>query len=283
MSIQLADLENIIMPLIEKFSGKVSIDFRNIETGSRFAFHADEIFPTASTIKVFILGALLEEVQNGKFSLSDLITMQPEQQVGGSGVLKEFSAGSQYPIRDVAMCMIILSDNTATNMIIDLLGGVEKVNAHIKKSGLSNTELRNRIDFDAIGNDVHNLAVTTAKEFTDYLSLIAKWDILSVELSNVMFDMMSRQQYLDQFPRYLPYNPYAKELSVKQDIQVANKTGFYMGVRCDVGYLFMTEGKFAFSVLTKDCTDSSFNSDNEGSVFVGKVGKSIYDFIVQTL
>lgn len=281
MEKNLTDLKTILEQIIEEFSGVVSLDFRNAQGEKIVAVNENSVFPTASTIKVFILGTALEQVQQGKYSLEDEVVMKPEYQVGGSGVLKEFSAGSKYPIKDVATAMIILSDNTATNMMVDLVGGVDVVNAHIRKHGFIHTELRNKIDFEAIGNDVENLAVATTKEFTDYLLLFLNHKIVDAELVNVYLDILGRQQYLDQFPRYISYNPYAKELNMKQDVNVANKTGFFTGVRCDVGYLFLPEGKYAYSILTKDCADESFDIDNEASIFVGKVGKAIYDFLTQ--
>lgn len=268
----MSNLKAAIDPIIEKYSGRISLDIRDSEGNTLITNDENSIFPTASTIKIFILGALLEMVEAGKCSLSDEIVMKPEDQVGGSGILKEFTSGRKYPVKDVAMAMIILSDNTATNMLVDLVGGVQAVNAHIRKHGLIETKLVNKIDFEAIGDDVHNLAVATAMEFTDYLTLVVNNKVFCKELVDVWIDIMSRQQYLDQFPRYIPYNPYARELNVSQDIVVANKTGFYTGVRCDVGYLFLPQGKFIYSVLAKDSEDKSFSPENEAAITLGRIG-----------
>lgn len=280
---QLISLKGELETLISKFSGKAAVDIRTKENESIVSYNENMVFPTASTIKIFVLGAVLEQVQAGVLSLDDEITMEASQQIGGSGILKEFKIGSLYSIKDTATAMIVLSDNTATNMLIDLVGGVGKVNEHIRKHGLNETKLLNRIEFEAIGDDVHNLAVATANEFSRYLSLVLSKQVFNSELTEVMIDIMSRQQYLDQFPRYIPYNPYAKEVSVKQDIQIANKTGFFTGVRCDVGYLFLPSGTYIYSVLTKDCTDESFLAENEGTVFVGNIGKVTYEYIKNNL
>ncbi|WP_099355236.1 serine hydrolase [Fredinandcohnia onubensis] len=276
---QFENLRLSIDSLLEDFSGSISLEVRSRQGDKIISYNENEVFPTASTIKVFILGAMLEQVQNDQYSLTDLIEMRAGDQVGGSGVIKEFTPGSKYPIRDVATAMIILSDNTATNMILELVGGIDVVNTHIKKYGYTYTELRNIIDFQAIGEDVENLAVSTSAEFVDYLEKILNNKILKPEIKDVMIDIMARQQYLDLFPRYIPYNPYAKELGVTQDIQIANKTGFFMGVRCDVGYIFIKNKQYVFTVFSKNCADRAFNPENEAAVLIGKLGKEIFSYL----
>ncbi len=269
-----------IIPLIEDFSGEVSFSIKNINSNEIINHREGEIFPTASTIKMFILGAILDEVEKGKYNLNDLIEMKGEQQAGGTGVLKEFTAGTKYTIQDVGMAMTILSDNTATNMCIDLLGGVSKVNEYIEKFDLKHTRLFNRIDFEAIGTDVNNLAVATTEEFTQYLDLVLKDKVFSNDIKEVFLKIMSRQQDLTQFARYIPYNPYAEELNMEQSVGLANKTGTFTAVRCDVGVLKVDNEEVVFSIFTKDCKDDGFNIDNEGAVFIGNIGKEIYNCLV---
>jgi hypothetical protein len=106
--------------------------------------------PTASCIKLFILLVLMRRIAAGDLTLEQRIPVLAGQQVGGSGVLKDLSAGIELPLRDVATLMIVLSDNTATNMLVDLLG-LAAVNQTIRDLGLPDTTLFDRVDFHAIG------------------------------------------------------------------------------------------------------------------------------------
>src|SRR5699024_7640648 len=117
-----------ILKLVDNFTGDVSISIKNLASEETISYRDSEIFPTASTIKTFILGNLLSEIEKGNIDLTDRVEMTKKHLAAGSGgILKEFLLGTEYTVHDLAMVMTVLSDNTATNMIIDLLGGVEVI------------------------------------------------------------------------------------------------------------------------------------------------------------
>ena len=223
---------------------------------------------------------LVRRVAAGDLTLEQRIPVLAAQQVGGSGVLKDLSAGIELPLRDVGTLMIVLSDNTATNMMVDLLG-LEAINRTIRGFGLERTTLFNKVDFGAIGNDVRRFAVSTAREFGLALERIAAGTFVDGRACSTIIDIMERQQYLDLLPRYLPYNPYARELKSQQSLRIANKTGFYMGVRCDAALLFLPDRAIVAVAFTRDSQDLSFNPDNENAVFLGRVGLAIHNYFVE--
>jgi beta-lactamase class A len=270
-------LEAQIDALTSGFSGKLALYVKDIGSGETIARDADEVVPTASCIKLFVLMELMRRVAAGDFTLAQKIPVLVGQQVGGSGVLKDLSAGIELPLRDVGMLMIVLSDNTATNMLVDLLG-LDAVNRTIRDLGLARTTMFNKVDFDAIGEDVSGFAVSTAREFGQALERIADGTFADRRTCDAIVDIMERQQYLDLLPRYLPYNPYARELKVPQALRIANKTGFYMGVRCDAALLFLPGRTLVAVAFTKDSKDLTFNPDNENAIFLGHVGRALYDY-----
>ena len=146
-------LEQHLDGLIGEFSGQVALYVRELGSDETISRNPDEVFPTASCIKLFVLMELMRRVERGELSLRQKVPVLARQQVGGSGILKDLSAGIDLPLRDVGTLMIVLSDNTATNMLVDLLG-LDAINQTIRGLGLARTAMLNKVDFDAIGNDV---------------------------------------------------------------------------------------------------------------------------------
>lgn len=264
-----------------EFTGQLSLYAKDLTTGEIIERRPDEVVPTASCIKVFILMELMRRVAAGDFALQQTIPMLPEQQVGGSGVLKDLTAGIRLPLRDVATLMIVLSDNTATNMLIDLLG-LTAVNDMIRGLGLTQTTLMNRVDFSAIDGNVSRFAVTTAREFATALEQVAQGTFVSRAACDTIVDIMERQQYLDLLPRFLPFNPYARELDLPRDLRIANKTGFFPGVRCDTALLMLPHRTFIVTAFTNGSRDLGFTADNEGAVFLGHIGRAVFDYFTRT-
>jgi beta-lactamase class A len=272
-------LEAKLDALVAGFTGKLSLFVKDLATGETLARDPDAVVPTASCIKLFVLMELARRVSVGDLSWEQSIPVLANQQVGGSGVLKDLSAGIQLPLRDVATLMIVLSDNTATNMLVDLLDR-QAVNSMIRGLGLRETTLLNKVDFEAIGDDVRRFAVGTTREFAVALEKLATGTFVNPETSRAVTDILERQQYLDLLPRYLPYNPYARELNAAQPLRIANKTGFYMGVRCDAALFFLPSRTVVAVAFTRDSWDLTFNMDNENAVFLGRVGAALYEYFL---
>lgn len=262
---------------VAAFSGKAGISVKNLLSEEIIDIYADEVFPTASMIKIPILVELFRQKEEGILSSEGRITFKNSDKVSGSGILKDLGEGLPLRIEDLAVLMMALSDNTATNMLIDLVG-VENVNKSIKKSGMTQTELRNRIDFDLIAKSNDNLAVGTPKDFVTLLEHLNNNTILTAESCNSIIKIMRNQKYMERIRRYLPYNPYAETYKEDQSLWVASKTGGLKGVRCESAIIRTPAVKYAISIMTKDCQDSKYTSDNEGVLFISQVSKMVYDY-----
>lgn len=262
---------------VASFSGKAGVAVKSLTAQAAFELNADEIFPTASMIKIPILVELFRQRDEGLFSLEARLTLKDSDKVGGSGILNNLGAGLQLNIEDLAVLMIALSDNTATNMIIDLLG-IESINRTIKKSGMTQTELRNKINFELIAKSNDNLAVGAARDFVTLLEHLSNHTILTLESCEAIIRIMRNQKYMERIRRYLPYNPYAETYKEEQEFWIASKTGGLKGVRCESALIKTPKSKYAISIMTKDCQDAKYTSDNEGVVFIARVSKMVYDY-----
>lgn len=267
------DLEQRITERAAEFSGQFGMFARNLETGAEVGVNADAVMPTASVIKVAVLAELYRQVDTGAVSLEERREVTPDDWWGGSGVLKEFAPGLAPKVNDLARMMIIVSDNVATGMLVRLLGK-DAINTSLREWGLPETTL---IWEMTLGDDIRNYAVSTPRELARLMELIATDAIISPDSCAAMRDHLSRQQYLDQIPRYLPYNPYAAYVGGDASMQIFNKTGFYTGVRADAAIVTSPACNFVIATMTEGSTDPSFRADHEGSLLNGAAAQLTYE------
>ena len=272
------DVSARIAELAEGFSGQLSVSAVDLSTGERVDWRPDVVLPTASVIKEPILLALLRAAEAGQVDLDARVTLRAEERVGGSGILKVFDGGLQPTVRDVATLMIALSDNTATNMVLDLIGGPDPVNGAMAELGLPTIRLHNAVDFEVIGTDVRRLGEASTRELCELGRLIATRQAFSETVSATAEKILSTQQYLDQAMRYTLANPYARELGLVAPLSVASKTGFFTGTRVDTGIVrFGPGGGFVYAVANHEASDTSFLPEAEGAVVNGLVGRALVE------
>ena len=160
------------------------------------------------------------------------------------------------------------------NIVLDVVGGVEAVNAAMDRLGYLSVRLHNRVDFDVIGDDVRQLGEATPREMAALVHGIAIGSVFGPKVSAAVEEVLARQQYLDQIPRYLRVMPYAAELGLTPNISVANKTGFFIGTRVDAGIVrFRAGGGYSYAVFHHGSRDGTFLPEAEGNVLIGLVGK----------
>lgn len=245
----------------------------NLTTGECVGVNEDAIMPTASVIKVCILCELYRQTNAGLVDVHERREVTPEDWWGGSGVLKEFAPGLTPTVTDLARMMIVVSDNVATGMLVLLLGK-DAINRTMRDWGLRETELIWKLE---LGADIRDYAVSTPRELARLLELIATDAVLTPGACAAIRDHLSRQQYLDQIPRYLPYNPYAIYVGETPEVTIANKTGFYTGVRADAAIVTARDVTFVIATMNEKSADPSFSPDHEGLLLNGAVAKLVYE------
>lgn len=272
------DLERLLAEVAGRHTGNFGLAAHDLTTGEEVGLCASQVFPTASVIKLPILVEFMRQVTNRRLALDERVELRAVDRCGGSGILKALDEGLQLTLRDCAVLMIIVSDNAATNLVIEAVGGVDSVNAGMDELGLSTIRLHNVVDFDIVGSDARRLGEASPRHMCALTQRIAERTVFGPEVSEPVERILAGQQYLDQVPRYMQVAPYARELGLDPQITVANKTGFFPGTRADAGIVrYRGGGGFAYAVASHESSDESFLPEAEGSVLAGLVGKMIVE------
>jgi beta-lactamase class A len=205
------------------------------------ALHPHEIFPAASLIKLPILFFLLKKVDDGALNLHETLLLKKKDKVGGSGILFELHDGIELTLLDLAVLMIVVSDNTATNLLIDKLG-MKKIQHFIESLGLANTILGRKL---MVAPHRPPANFTTPMDMFLLLQKLLQGKLLSQKNTRLALEILFRQQYNEKIPLLLP-----------QNVKTAHKTGEIQGVRHDCGII--QEGKTTWigCFLTKNVQDA---------------------------
>lgn len=266
-----ASLESKLRPLIESHAGTVAVAIRRLATGEEFSHNADQPMPTASLIKFPVMVEAYRQAEAGELDLRDMITLREDDKVPGSGILTEhFSAGAQVSLRDAIRLMIVYSDNTATNLVLDRIG-LPQVSATMEKLGLPETKIHAKVfrrDTSVFPerSAKFGLGSTTAAETIRLYQLLHDGQLGTDENTNSMFDDLRACDDETKLAAHLP-----------DGIKIAHKGGAVSKVRCDAGIISGPSGDFAICVLTKDNRDQSWEDDNAAHVLIAKVARAAYD------
>lgn len=265
-----------IAALEAAFSGRLGYHAVRLEDRASVELRADERFPTASVIKVALCCVLLDLVARGRASLDEVIELPPRSdRVVGGGVLKQLEV-ERLSLRDLVELAICVSDNEATNRIFERCGGEPAVTAYLDRLGLPSTRMPHPVDFARITHDLRGgIGISTPREQTRLLTLIAQDEILTPELCAYLRGVMARQHLTDQVPRWLGWNTYAQYHGRAWPIWVANKTGELDGIRADVALVRANEATVALSIFTDGGRDRRETVDCEGTLAVAECSAAI--------
>jgi beta-lactamase class A len=222
----------------EEFDGVMGISIKDLNSGDEFSVNGDERFMTASTIKIPVLIELFRKAKSGELDLDERVTISNDLKVGGSGVLKELGDGTEtMTIRDLTTLMIIVSDNTATNIMIDI-ADMDDVNVVLEGLGLKVIRIRRKMqDYEAIKAGRENYA--TPREFTRLMEIIHTGDGLDPWVCEQVLEVLKKPK-TTALHRLLP-----------PKIKVASKSGDMMRSSCDVGIVYHPENPYIITVMTK--------------------------------
>jgi beta-lactamase class A len=271
-----ADLQKQLNELASKHEGKVALYAKNLKTGDTVAISADAPVKTASVIKLPLMVEGMRQVKAGKIKLSDTIELTKDNQVPGSGVLAFMHTGLKLTLEDAMSLMIMLSDNTATNMVIDKVG-LKPTNEWLVAKGLKSTYFYKKVYKKAEGpmppdQKQFGLGKTTAREMGEVMESIAKCELADKALCDKMIYMLRNQQYRAMVPRYLETVDTSEDLS-----GVADKIGALDDVRNDVALVFTKQGPIVISAFTWDNKDESWTPENRAEILIGKMAKLIVE------
>lgn len=265
-------LKTRIKAEVVSFSGDLSV-YANDFKGNIIDINADERFEAASCIKTFILADLYRQVYEGKKDLNEKLRYTPDNFVVGSGILRSLNYGIELTVKDYAVLMIIVSDNIATNIIIDYLG-IDNINNTLLDLGLKNTVLHNKIDFKKYSK----LGTTTPREYGFIFEKICREELWSPEISREMLSIFKEQKYNSMLTRALPqYYLDSENTGDEELIYVASKSGSMDECRNDGGIVSTPYGKYVMALFTKNFKDPLYYIDHESTLFGAKVSRLLFD------
>jgi len=244
----------------EGFAGLAGFLVKDLTSGASVAFREDEQFPSASTVKIHILTALLRAAERGELALDERISLTSDLRVAGSGVITYLEHPLELSLYDIAVLMILVSDNTATNICIQRVG-MAKVNALIGEFGLKQTALRRLMqDQEAIRTDREN--VSTPAE------LVKTLEALNANKPSAK----TAQQALSVLAKSKP-SPF--RLAIPPTIKIAHKTGRMPRVRAEAGIVYLPDRPYVIAVMTR----YSMVDDAEQDAFVSGIARVAHQFL----
>lgn len=259
MSLQ--TIEPKIRELAEAFEGRIAYRIEDGD-GSFIEYHEDETFQSASLIKIPMIIEGYRQSEQRKIYLNQPVTIPPNEITGGSGVLHVLTNKVFMTVEDLLTLMIIVSDNTSTNMMMTLLGQ-EEINQCIQDLGLKNTILARRMqDFKALKEGRDNLI--SAADTVTCLKAIHTGDFLEKESRDKILRALDNQQLRDKLPAMMG-----------RGVIVGNKTGGIRGVAHDCAIIRSEDKTIYAAVMTED-----MKSEEESRLIMNRIGKWIYEEMI---
>jgi beta-lactamase class A len=273
-------LADRVAALTGPFKGTVVLYAKNLKTGRDFALGADTRVRTASTIKLPVLCALESLAAAGRVRWDERIRLEPSDKVTGSGVLGSLEEGTDLTIRNLAILMIIVSDNTATNLITERITA-DAVNDHLDAIGLTVTRFNRKVRGDGSQlaepsgwskaglleeNRKFGLGVSTPREMVRLLEMLEAGRMVSAAASKDILDILARQQVRDGIARHAP-----------EGLRIASKSGALDALRSDVGIVYSKGGPVALAITVDEMPLTDYSPDNIGNTLIWQLASLLVE------
>ena len=264
-------LDTRIRNEITPFKGKVFVFAKNLDTGATYTYNGDERVRTASTIKIAVMVEAFARVAEGKAKWTDELVLTKAARYSGSGILPELGDGLRLTLQDCVRLMMTLSDNTATNMVLNYLGS-DAVNERMNSLGFKATRIMRRVGSGGESkegkdpaNKKYGLGATTPHEMVQILEKLDRDEIVSKEISKEMLDLMKREQARYAIGRTTP------------EIPMASKYGALDALRSCVAILYTKQGKIAIAITVDDMPAVNWSVDNPGYLLMSRLSLIVMD------
>ncbi len=263
----IANLQESILAITEQTGGTWGVVIEDLQSHERFTLNPDERFYAASIIKLPIMTAVFAQVYSGKLSFEQTIPLRQEDLVGGDGVLKHMSVGLPLTVHDLVTLMIIQSDNTATNVLIDLVG-TENIREMMRKTGMHNSAFYNKLMI--IPAELEGKNEVTAADVASHLRHLATGQILSYNSCLQMISLLKKQQQRDSLPSLLP-DPEGEIIGSLPLWELANKAGSITDIKHDAGILYVDQAAVIITTLSKNV------DEKPAKKAMGEIGRLVYE------
>lgn len=249
-----------IKKYLESRIGTYSFFFEDLDSGFIYGCNENVKMIAAGCIKLPIAISLIKDVERGNVSFMDRIKIDGSDKVYGTGIIHEFDS-RKYTVFELLVAMLIQSDNTATNKIIDIVG-IDRINEDIREMNLENTILNRKIA-DKRNNRSESENLTSARDLSKMWKHLYKGTYLNEENSIMLIDILRRQQIKNKLALYIPDD---------LKYEISSKTGDKTGVENDTALVQLSKGTFSFTVLSMGIPNSVY-----GTVTLAKTGKMMWD------
>lgn len=251
-------LQDEIRNSFNGLKGDISIVLKDLKKGELiYQLNSERVVPSASTIKILIMIEALNQVLLGKYSLDQIICTKEEDRVSYS-IISELD-GYSYTFKDLITLMIIISDNTATNVLIGLLGA-DNINNMARELGFKYTRLRRKMmDFEASKQGRQN--TTTAMDMAIMMENLYNFSILNKSMCSLALDILKKQKYKDMLTRY-----------ISEDLVVAHKSGDLANLNHDIGIFYLPNTDYLLGVFVTDAENNNMTKH-----IIGKVSEIVYN------
>jgi beta-lactamase class A len=264
-------LDDQVKPLVASFKGKVSLFAKNLDTGETYGLNPDERVRTASTIKIAVMIEAFARVAEGKAKWTDEVVLTKEKKVSGSGILFELSDGLKLTLRDAVTLMMLVSDNTATNLVLDVLT-TDAVNARMESLGFKQIKIMRKVGSggeSAAGKDPENkkygLGMATPREMVLVMEKLERGEIVSPAVSKEMIDLMKREQDRNAIGRSL------------WNVPMASKYGALDRLRSAIGILYTKKGRIAMAISCDDMPEIMWSVDNPAYLLMSRLSEVLVE------
>jgi len=272
-----------VAAIVQGFRGQMGVAAIDLRTGATVDVNAGVRFPTASTIKTAVMVEAWQQVADGRLTMDTAVPLEAGHKVGGAGVLRHLHDGLSVTVADLVQLMIGLSDNTATNMLIEKVG-TARVNASLERYGLREIKLFRPTFRDGRADVLpelerdYGLGMTTPRDMARLMALIAEGKAVNRAASDEMLATLRRQQDRAMIPRDI----------TADGVQIGNKTGTdeekqagpdgrKRHVRGDAAIVTGPNFTYVVAIHARQIEDTRWGIDNDALVTGARISKRIFD------
>lgn len=259
-------LQAALEEAVAGFEGVVGVYVRHLPSGRTAALRADELFPTASMIKVPILVGLMARVEAGELALADELVYRDSLAYSDYDLVGQLRDGARLTVRRAAELMLSASDNTASLWLQDLAGGGEAINAWLAAHGFAHTRVNSRTPGRHPDWQRYGWGQTTPREMAELLRRIVEGEALSPTADSTMHRLLTRTFYDGEALSALP-----------PSVQAASKQGAVRASKSEVVYVHAPSGPYVFCIVTREQRDEGYEEDNAGFVLLRRLSRLFWE------
>ncbi|MGD8867763.1 MAG: class A beta-lactamase-related serine hydrolase [Gemmatimonadales bacterium] len=253
--------------LVAGFHGRVGVYVRHLPSGRTAEINADELFPTASMIKVAILAAVFDRIERDELDFFQKLTYTDSLLYPGEDILGSFADSATIPLAQVLLLMITTSDNTAALWAQHLAGTGTHINQWLEANDFTRTRVNSRTPGREDDREIYGWGQTTPREMAELLVMIREGRAVSPAASEAMYRHLTRIYWTGTALAQIP--PW---------VQAASKQGAVSQSRSEVVLVNAPSGDYVFCVITKDQEDTSWSRDNEGFELLRNLSATLWNY-----